>query len=378
MKILTLSATPKNEIIHQAVEILKAGGLVVYPTETVYGLGVDATNQEAVDKLLRFKARREGKPLSIAVGDKNMAKKYVKLNDQASNLYDQFLPGPITVVSSGKHQVAKGVESEFGTLGVRIPNYPLILEIVKALGRPITATSANASGKPRPYSIDTIFRYTSAKQQALIDLVLDAGILPKNPPSTVIDTTLSTPLIMRGELIKTQNSSRRLANQNLKIRNSKLETRNLNFITNNPEETKQLAGKLLLKYWQDLQQNGLVFALSGALGAGKTTFTQGLAQYLNIREPVISPTYTYMTEYDWQKNEAKGKLHHLDLWRVDDPELVERLEIKKLIKPYNLVVIEWWEQGKQKLKEIIKAKNARLVSVMLEDLGDEKRKVMVK
>ncbi len=371
MTILNLATTSENEIVRQAVKTLKAGDLIIYPTETVYGLGVDATNQEAVSKLMRFKARREGKPLSIAVSDKAMAQKYVRLNEQAVNLYQQFLPGPITVVSEGLGQVAKGVESEFGTLGVRIPDYPLVIEIVRALGKPITATSANVSGKPRPYDVETIFKYTSKKQQTLIDLVLDAGRLPKNPPSTVIDTTLSTPLTMRQGNVN-------VSTLNLKspTPNSQLPTPN--FITNNPQETRQLAGKLLLKHWQDLQETGLVFALSGALGAGKTTFTQGLARYLNINEPVTSPTYTYMTEYDWQKNEAYGKLHHLDLWRIDDPKILERLEIDRLIKPYNLVVIEWWQQGEQELKEVVKAKNARLVEVKLEDVGDERRKVVVK
>ena len=85
-----------------------------------------------------------------------------------------------------------------------------------------------------------------------------------------------------------------------------------------------------------------------------------------------------MQEYDWQKHEAYGKLHHLDLWRVDDPRLLERLEINQLIKPYNLVVVEWWQQGAQVLKPIIKAKKVKLVEAKLEDVGDERRKVVIK
>ncbi|MCX6816586.1 MAG: L-threonylcarbamoyladenylate synthase, partial [Candidatus Beckwithbacteria bacterium] len=145
-----LKSTQKN-IINEAVKVLQADGLVIYPTETCYGAGVDATNQTAVNKLLCYKTRREGKPLSVAVTDIQMAARYVKLNPTAKNLYQKFLPGPLTVVSAGKHQVGSGIESETGTLGVRIPHYPLIIKIINQLGRPVTATSANVSYQPRPY-----------------------------------------------------------------------------------------------------------------------------------------------------------------------------------------------------------------------------------
>ena len=110
--------------IASAVKILQAGGLIIFPTETCYGAGVDATNPQAVNKLLAYKTRREGKPLSIAVTDKTMASKYVKLNTTAVNLYTKFLPGPLTIVSRARHQVATGIESETGTLAIRIPDYP--------------------------------------------------------------------------------------------------------------------------------------------------------------------------------------------------------------------------------------------------------------
>ena len=137
MKIVHLSTTPAREVITAAISTLKSGGLVVYPTETTYGIGADATNQKAVDKLLQYKKRREGKPLSIAVFDQSMAEIYVELNAAAKKVYTTFLPGPITVVSKSKGNVAKGVTSETGALGIRIPNYPLILQLIKAYGKPI-------------------------------------------------------------------------------------------------------------------------------------------------------------------------------------------------------------------------------------------------
>ena len=126
MTILKLKDSNTSEIINQACHALKAGGIVIYPTETVYGLGVDATNQKAVNKLLRYKTRREGKPISIVVTNKEMAAKYIKLNNQARKIIDRMLPGPYTVVANSLNKLAKGIRSEYGTLGIRIPDHKLI------------------------------------------------------------------------------------------------------------------------------------------------------------------------------------------------------------------------------------------------------------
>src|SRR5258708_5507795 len=112
MKRINLKKTSQAQVIAQTLGVLRAGGLVIFPTETTYGAGVLATNQQAVDKLLAFKSRREGKPLSIAVASSTMAQKYVDVNDSAQRLYERFLPGPVTVISKGLGKVAKGVESE--------------------------------------------------------------------------------------------------------------------------------------------------------------------------------------------------------------------------------------------------------------------------
>lgn len=164
MRIIKVSDLKTEELVSAAVETLKAGGLLVYPTETCYGIGADATNQTAVDRLFAYKARREGKPLSIAVKDKEMARQYVEINEVAENLYDNYLPGPITVVSNSLGNVANGVESEYGTLGIRIPDYELVLKIVEKFGKPVTSTSANISYKDRPYSIGQLLKDTPEKK----------------------------------------------------------------------------------------------------------------------------------------------------------------------------------------------------------------------
>lgn len=193
MKIAKLG---KN-VVDEAVGILKSGGLVIYPTETLYGVGVDATNQGAVKKLIEYKNRPFGKPFSIAVTGPEMAKHYVVINKTAEELYKNFLPGPLTIISKGLHKVAPGIESEDGTLGIRIPDYKMVNEIVEKLGVPVTATSANASYKKRPYKISDILDNLSEKQKGLIDLIIDAGELPRSEPSTVIDTTLDEPITLR-------------------------------------------------------------------------------------------------------------------------------------------------------------------------------------
>lgn len=340
MKIIKLTPSNYEQTIKEAVNVLKKGGLVIYPTETVYGAGVDAAQQKAVGKLLSYKSRREGKPLSIAVCDQKMAENYVVINKQAQQLYQKFLPGPFTIISKSKGNLADGVASEFNTLGIRIPNYQLILDLAKELNSAITATSANASGKKRPYSVPDILKNLSQKQKNLIALIIDAGKLPQNDPSTVIDTTLSTPLTVR-------NSSQR----NFEF-NKKLDKKAINFISHSDKETQEIAGKILLKNWGKLKEKGLIIGLNGELGAGKTVFAKGIAKFLKIEEKITSPTYTYLKEYQFKRHQVKGNFFHLDLWRVDDTQDAQAFQIENLIKPKNVLAIEWWTQTKTVLPKI--------------------------
>ncbi len=351
MRRIIASQVSNESIVIAAVECLRKGGLVIFPTETTYGAGVDATNQGAVDKLLAYKSRREGKPLSIAVTNQQMAEQYVALNEQARTLYQQFLPGPMTVISKDLKKVASGVASEFGTLGVRIPDYELVQKIIANLSIPITATSANASGKPRPYNIDHLLKNLSAKQQTLIDLIIDAGELPPNPPSTVIDTTLSVPVTLRGGsavLLEREQS-----------------TEQLKSVT--PTETKQIAGRLLLKKWEKIKSSGLVIGLSGELGVGKTVFTSGVAEFLQIDEPITSPTYHYLASYQFNRHGYKGMLHHLDLWKIQSETELERLNIERILHSGSVVIIEWWSQVEAWLLPLIKKSGLAMMVVTISE-----------
>lgn len=361
VKVIKLAEVPAEKAIAEAIKVLTEGGLIIFPTETVYGAGVDATQTAAVAKLLAYKTRREGKPLSIAVTGQEMAAKYVDLNEQAKKLYQRFLPGPVTVVSQGKGKVAAGVQSEFGTLGVRVPDYELALKLIEQYGRPLTATSANASGRKRPYSINDILTGISAKQKSLIDLVLDAGELPKNEPSTVIDTTLSTPTTLRAGSV--QLSAGEEATTTL---NSASEA-----------ETKKIAGTLLLKNWTEIKERGLVIGLDGALGTGKTIFAKGVAEFLQITDEITSPTYSYIEEYQFKRHGVTGQLYHLDLWKIESAAEVERLEIEGLLRPNSVVIIEWWQPVAAYLLTLVAAQHPQLLHVLFTELDEHSRQLSI-
>lgn len=344
MKIIDPNKVDRSIIVDQACQVLTGGGLVVFPTETTYGIGVDATNQVAVDKLLTYKTRRAGKPLSIAVADQTMAEAYVELNDEGRNLYHKFLPGPITVISKAKSKLADGIASERGTVGVRIPDYPLIRQIIISFGKPITATSANASYKKRPYMIEDILANTSAKQQALIDLVIDAGQLSHNEPSTVIDTTLNQPTVLRQGDIKLSKTTR--------------------LITENETETQKLGEQLTSQYSHYLGEKALIFALVGELGAGKTEFSKGIGRALGIARPIISPTYTISREYRFKHGDQPNQFIHIDSWRLfSDQEFID-LGFKQMVDNLSIISIEWADKVVEVLKGL--SDEAKIIWVKLE------------
>lgn len=314
-------------------EVLNRGGLVIFPCETVYGVAVDALNKEAVKKLNQYKQRPWGKPYAIMVSNYTMAEKYAELNKTAKGLYKNFLPGPLTVVSKSKHQVAEGIESETGTLGVRIPNYPFMMRLIEHFGRPIVATSANASYKKRPYKITDIWENISEKQKDLVDLIIDNGELPHNEPSTVIDTTMDNPITLRqGEIVISDQLS----------------------VTSFSEEQTQNIGKELWQKYENISgRRAMIFALTGEMGAGKTQFTKGLAKAMGITEEIVSPTFNLELNY--------GKLAHIDAWRLQNGEELENLGFRGLINDKSIIAIEWADR----VMDIIRSINEEAVVIWI-------------
>lgn len=308
-----------NKAIDIVVKALQNGELVFMASETVYIAAVDATNEKAVKKLVTFKNRPFGKPFSVGVTDIKMAGKYVVLNETARNLYKRFLPGPVTVISTGKHNLSKGVEAENGTLGIRIPDYIFFQEVCKKLAKPITATSANPSYQKRPYKLSDILDNISKKQKNLIDLMIDAGELPHNEPSTVIDTTIDDQLIIlrQGEI--------------------KLKKKN-EVLSRNEENTQNVAKELWQKYDSFVGKRAIIFALEGKMGTGKTQFVKGLAKAMGIKEKISSPSYDLLNSYDL--------LTHIDTWRMLNPNKeLKDLGTKKLIHDKSVLAIEWADRA---------------------------------
>lgn len=174
--------------IAMAVKYLRAGKAVVYPTDTAYGLGVDATNVRAVRRLYKMKGRGYSKPTHVIVKNCAIAQNLTMANSLALKLMRKFWPGPLTIILELRirnQESWKILSAGTGTIGVRVPNNRIALALVKGLKRPITTPSANPAGGPPPYSIrDSLKQFKGKKYQP--DLYLDAGKLPKRAPSTII------------------------------------------------------------------------------------------------------------------------------------------------------------------------------------------------
>ena len=348
----------KEEAITKAKTILENGGLIIYPTETCYGLGCDATNHKALAKLLNYKKFRGSKPISIAVANKEMAEKYVDINEMANNLYKNYLPGPITVISMNKGELVPPVVSIQGAVGVRYPDYKFTLEMIAAFGKPVTATSANVSYKAAPYNIDQLIKDLPKKSLELVDLILDAGTLPQNPPSTVLDTTVNQLSVLRQGAMEFENAL---------IKNKKLIEKK----TSTTEETIEL-GKIFAKEYLN-PDVPVVVALSGELGAGKTQFTKGIAHELGVKEIVNSPTYTIINEYSYGKDKV---LAHMDTWRLENNELEKSGLIQHLEKK-DIVVIEWADKFYQEIAALCDNMNIKMYKVVIKYISLEERNVEI-
>jgi L-threonylcarbamoyladenylate synthase len=188
------SIKPESTKIEKAVEMLKLGNLVAFPTDTVYGIGADAFNRSAVERIFTAKGRDSRKPLQVLIADKNDLNLIVeKQSDILYRLVDKFFPGALTIVMPARTDFPRWGTCGLDTVGVRMPSNPIALEMIKAFGRPISATSANISGIPDPKNAQQVLEYLDGK----IDLILDGGSTPDDVPSTVIDISVNPPKILR-------------------------------------------------------------------------------------------------------------------------------------------------------------------------------------
>lgn len=172
--------------------VLRGGGLVVYPTDTVYGVGADPRNADAVSRIFAAKDRPPGDPVSLAVADLDAAKRLAVISAEAEGFCRRWLPGPVTILFRPTPDAPPRAVSPENTIAIRVPRHPVALFLAKQFG-PLTATSANLHGRPPPVEC------AEAQEQLRdsVDLYVDAGPCPVGKESTVIDFTGNEPKVLR-------------------------------------------------------------------------------------------------------------------------------------------------------------------------------------
>ena len=164
-----------KEEIQKAVEVLRKGGIILYPTDTVWGIGCDATNQEAVAKVYEIKKREDSKSLVLLASDIDMICRYVKEIPEMAVQLVEVNDKPMTIIYPGAMGLAPNAIAEDGTVGIRIPMMDLCCQLVSRFGRPIVSTSANISGEPTPKKFAEIPQQIKDAVDHIIDPSLEAG-----------------------------------------------------------------------------------------------------------------------------------------------------------------------------------------------------------
>ena len=194
-KILTVNEyDPEPEVIREAAQVLKDGGLVAFPTETVYGLGGDGLNPEASGKIYAAKGRPSDNPLILHIAEREeLIPLTAEIPQMAERLMDTFWPGPMTLIFRKSEQVPYETTGGLDTVAVRMPSHPVARRLIQEAGLPIAAPSANLSGRPSPTSASHVEEDLNGR----IDMILDGGDVQIGPESTIIDVTGDAPVILR-------------------------------------------------------------------------------------------------------------------------------------------------------------------------------------
>lgn len=182
---------PEPRKVRQAVDVLEKGGVIAYPTDTVYGLGCDLMNKGAIERLYQIKGMQKNKSLAFICNDLSNITKYAIVDNSAYRMLKHYLPGPYCFILQSTREVPKMVLTKQKTVGIRVPNHPVIIALTEALGRPIiSTTAARPDGEPLidPAEIRDEFKG--------LDLVLDAGV-GGDVPTTVIDISTGALEIVR-------------------------------------------------------------------------------------------------------------------------------------------------------------------------------------
>ncbi len=193
---------PNPRDLDRVVDILREGGVIIYPTDTVYGIGCDITKPKAVERIIKIKGiRPKEAQFSFMCSDLSHISDFARVDNSTFKLLKRNLPGPFTFVLPGLNKVPDYFMSKRKTVGIRIPDHPIPIELVKLLGNPILTTSLKDDDEVIEYTTDPELIYE--KYSDLVDLVIDGGY-GDNTPSTIIDCTEEEPTVIRegkGELL---------------------------------------------------------------------------------------------------------------------------------------------------------------------------------
>jgi L-threonylcarbamoyladenylate synthase len=185
---------PDPELIEKAAAVLRGGGLVAYPTETVYGLAAGAFLAEAVSRVYAAKQRPYNQALPVQIADRNDVRTLAAdPSAEALRLMDAFFPGPLTIVFRRPATVSATVTGGQNTIGIRMPDHPVPLSIIRAFGAPVVCPSANLTGRRAPMSAADVLEDLDGR----IEMILDAGSTEDRVPSTVIDLSVRPARLLR-------------------------------------------------------------------------------------------------------------------------------------------------------------------------------------
>ncbi len=193
-RIVKIDAARPDQAFGDCREIISRGGVVVYPTDTLYGLGADPNNADAVKRLFQIKGRHADQPILLLLKDAaDVASWAAEVTAEAGRLMERYWPGPLTLVFKARRQVLPLLTAGTGTIGLRVPGNSTTRQLLAFLGTALTGTSANRSGSENPRTP----QQAAAAVGNLVDLILDAGESPGGKPSTIVDVTGRNPRIIR-------------------------------------------------------------------------------------------------------------------------------------------------------------------------------------
>lgn len=187
---------PTAENLKLAGELIRAGELVAFPTETVYGLGADGLNFSARQKIYAAKGRPSDKPLTLHVASLEQVAQVAEISQAAEKLFKKFCPGPLTIILPRKKNLPDFVTGGLNSVGIRFPDNEVALELIKIANRPIAASSANLSDFPPPTTAQEVFQNLQGK----VKIILDGGACKFGISSTIIDITDEPKILRRGSI----------------------------------------------------------------------------------------------------------------------------------------------------------------------------------